>query len=160
MKVHGICRVAKVAFKKVGETSLLTLNVASDRKFKKVDEEKKTDFFNCKVWGKLADVMQNYIFVGKQININGILEMEEYTRKDGVKVSYACIRVSEIDLLADPKNKAFGKKEETLGVNETSIKEEVNQKESMEEDEYLRQLGFDALEDAYINPLSGDINFL
>jgi len=68
----------------------------------KVDFESKgkptADFINVVVWGKLAEVVANYVGKGKQVGINGKLEINLY-EKDGQKRSFAQVVAYNVDIL-------------------------------------------------------------
>jgi len=67
------------------------------------------DFINVVVWGKLAEVVANYVGKGKQVGVNGRLEINNY-EKDGEKKSYAQVVAYNIDILEwSTNNKEDGK---------------------------------------------------
>ena len=83
--------------KTVGETSLCNFSIASNRKVSK--DKQDTYFFECEVWGKLADILKQYGGKGKQIAIKGSLKQDTWDTPDGKKASKVKIRVEEIELL-------------------------------------------------------------
>ena len=56
------------------------------------------DFINVVVWGKLAEVVANYVGKGKQMGVNGKLEINLY-EKDGQKKSFAQVVAYNVDIL-------------------------------------------------------------
>ena len=64
--------------------SVCRFTVAVNRKYAK-DGDKKTDFFRCIAWRKSAEFLANYAGKGTQIVVEGHLEQEEYTDKNGNK---------------------------------------------------------------------------
>ena len=64
-----------------GEVTICKFNIAVQRRFKK-DE---ADFFNCVAFGKTAEFISKYFTKGRKIAINGEVENNNYTDKEGVK---------------------------------------------------------------------------
>jgi len=60
-------------------------SIAVNRPFAKKDAEVTADFFNIVVWGKRAETCTNYLQKGLQVAIQGRLQNNNYTDKDGVK---------------------------------------------------------------------------
>ena len=60
-------------------------SIAVNRPFAKKDAEVTADFFNVVVWGKRAETCANYLKKGLQVAIQGRLQNNNYTDKDGVK---------------------------------------------------------------------------
>ena len=60
-------------------------SIAVNRPFAKKEAEVTADFFNVVVWGKRAETCTNYLQKGLQVAIQGRLQNNNYTDKDGVK---------------------------------------------------------------------------
>ena len=60
-------------------------SIAVNRPFAKKDAEVTADFFNIVVGGKRAETCTNYLQKGLQVAIQGRLQNNNYTDKDGVK---------------------------------------------------------------------------
>ena len=60
-------------------------SIAVNRPFAKKDAEVTADFFNVVVWGKRAETCTNYLQKGLQVAIQGRLQNNNYTDKNGVK---------------------------------------------------------------------------
>jgi single-strand DNA-binding protein len=58
----------------------------------------RTDWHRVVAWGKLADIVQNYVKKGGQVYVKGSMRYEEY-EKDGVKRTVAKINARDIILL-------------------------------------------------------------
>ena len=65
--------------------SVAKFTLAVNRRFAKEGAEKKTDFFRCVAWRHGAEYLANYAGKGTQIVVEGHLEQEEYTDKQGNK---------------------------------------------------------------------------
>lgn len=80
------------------EMAIANFRLAVDRKFS--DE---TDFFPCAAFGRLAEFAEKYLFQGIKIVVNGRMENNNYTNKDGDKVYGVCFKLDEIEF-AESKN--------------------------------------------------------
>lgn len=85
-----------------------------------VNGEKKTDFFDCTAFGKTAEVIGNYFTKGQQILLDGSVQFNEYTDKNGVKKRSTNVIIERIEFVAAKKKaaensnfgEAFGYEEE------------------------------------------------
>ena len=68
-------------------TEYTNFSVAVDRRRKDKDGNKQTDFFKVSVFGKSAVFCQTYFHKGDGINVQGRMESDRYTNKDGVEVT-------------------------------------------------------------------------
>ena len=93
MKAYGIGRLTKDIELKYSQsgTAFMSNSIARDRKFAK---EKTTDFFNIKAFGKTAEAMEKFLHKGSKVFVEGELQAEEYTDKQGVKKQTTSIVVS------------------------------------------------------------------
>ena len=80
-------------FKTVGQTSLANFSLANNR-----------SYFDCVVWGKLAEVLKQYAGKGKQLMVEGRLEQSTWDGQDGKKQSKIRIRVENFQLLGGRPN--------------------------------------------------------
>jgi len=86
--------------KTIGATTVAKFSLASNKSFTVNGEKKeKVFYFDCEIWGKLADVLGRYATKGKQIAIEGGLEQETWDTQDGKKASKVKIRVENFQLL-------------------------------------------------------------
>jgi len=123
MKAYGIgrlCRDIELKSSTSG-TSYLANSIACDRKYSK---EKVTDFIPIKAFGKVADGMDKWLHKGSKILIEGDIQVDEYTDKNGVKKSTTSIVVSSWEF-AEGKGESTPEKKETdfLSVPETLVEE-------------------------------------
>ena len=69
-----------------------------------VNKNKETTFFfNCTAWEKTAELLQNYTVKGDKVGIEGELQSEKYTKKDGTIATKTFILVTQVELLAERK---------------------------------------------------------
>ena len=87
--------------------SMCRFSVAVDRKFSKQGEEKQADFFDVTVWRQTAEFVCKYFTKGRMIHIDGVLQNNNYTDKDGVK-HYSNIVMGESVSFCGDKSGAQG----------------------------------------------------
>lgn len=84
----------------VASTSVCNFSLATNRTYVANGEKKEeTHFFDCEVWGKLADVLKQYATKGKQLAVEGRLQQSVWDAPDGKKNSKVRIRVENFQLL-------------------------------------------------------------
>lgn len=79
-------------------TPVGTFTLAVDRRVAK-DKPKEADFIPCVVWGKTAEVVGNWCKKGKQIAVEGRIQVRSYDAKDGSKRYVTEVIVNELELL-------------------------------------------------------------
>lgn len=77
-----------------GTNLIAKYTLAVDRRYFR-DEENKTDFINCVVFGKGAEFAEKYLYKGTKIAITGRIQTGSYTNKDGQKVYTTDVIVEE-----------------------------------------------------------------
>jgi len=87
-------------FKSIKGTSVANFSIANNRTYTANNEKKdETHYFDCEVWGKLAEVIRDYAKKGKQIAIEGRLSQSTWDTPDGKKASKVRIRIDTFQLL-------------------------------------------------------------
>ena len=66
-----------------------------------------TTWFKVTLWGKQAEVANQYLVKGKQVYIEGRLRQEEYTDRDGVRRTSLVVNATDIQFLT-PKGDESG----------------------------------------------------
>jgi single-strand DNA-binding protein len=77
-------------------------NVACNRPFENAKGEKETDFIFVVAWKELAEVVVNYLRVGRKIYVEGRLQVRNYDDDAGVKRYITEIVAEKIDFLDSP----------------------------------------------------------
>ena len=72
--------------------------LAVDRK-----KDEKADFFNLTAFGKTGEFVEKYLKKGTKINVIGRLQNDEYTNRDGQKVTSTIIIVEEVEFCESKK---------------------------------------------------------
>src|SRR5499426_1283153 len=80
----------------VSKFSVATTEVWND---KGGQRQERTEWHNIDLWGKQAESLSEYLVKGKQVYIEGRLQTDEYTDKDGVKRKSTKIRCDKVVLL-------------------------------------------------------------
>jgi single-strand DNA-binding protein len=80
----------------VSKFSLATTEVWNDKSGQK---QERTEWHNIDIWGKQAETLTEYLRKGKQVYVEGRLQTDEYTDKEGVKRKSTKIRGDRIVLL-------------------------------------------------------------
>jgi len=87
-------------FKSIKGSSVANFSLANNRSYTANNEKKEeTHFFDCEVWGKLAEIIRDYGKKGKQIAVEGRLTQSSWDTPDGKKASKVRIRVETFQLL-------------------------------------------------------------
>ena len=83
--------------------AIASLTLAVDRKYKQ-NGQPTADFINCKAFGKIAEVIERYVFKGTKIAITGRIQTGNYTNKDGVKVYTTDVMIEELEFCESKNN--------------------------------------------------------
>lgn len=82
-----------------GQTTIGRFGLAVDRKGK----EQKADFFNLTAFNKTAMFAEKYLKKGTKVNVIGHLQNDEYTNRDGQKVTQTIVIVEEVEFCESKK---------------------------------------------------------
>lgn len=84
--------------------SVANFSIASNRKYKAGDETKEeVSYFDCVVWGKLAELCEKYVKKGDKVGIEGRLQQRRW-EADGKKASKVEIVVENVQFLSNKGN--------------------------------------------------------
>lgn len=89
-----------------GGTAVATFSLATTESYKDRDGNKKeeTQWHRCKAFGKLAEVIGEYVGKGDPLFVQGGIRYGKYTGSDGVERYATEIRVEEIRLLGGKRD--------------------------------------------------------
>ena len=90
-----------------GGDAVLSFRVASDIGF---GDKKTTNWFQCQVWGKRGETLQQYLQKGQQVTVYGQLTLREWHDKEGAKKLSPDVRVNEISLQGGKREEASEQK--------------------------------------------------
>lgn len=80
----------------VSKFSIATTEVWTD---KSGQRQERTEWHNIDLWGKQAESLSEYLVKGKQVYVEGRLQTDEYTDKEGVKRKSTKVRCDRVVLL-------------------------------------------------------------
>ena len=89
-----------------------SIGVSERWKDKNGDKQERTEWVNCSVFGKLADVVEKYLNKGSKVFVSGKMKTEKYTDKDGVEKYATKIIVRDLQMLGGKKDSQERKPEE------------------------------------------------
>lgn len=67
------------------------------------EREKETNYFDVKVWGKLAEICSTYLKKGKRIIISGKLKQSKWTTEEGKTRSKVSIIAQDVKFLPNQR---------------------------------------------------------
>jgi single-strand DNA-binding protein len=80
----------------VAKFSIATTEVWND---KAGQRQERTEWHNVDLWGKPAESLKEYLVKGKQVYVEGRIQTDEYTDKDGIKRKSTKVRCDKVVLL-------------------------------------------------------------
>jgi single-strand DNA-binding protein len=97
----------------VGETSVTTMFVAVNEKYKSNDGtlKEETGFYKVEAWGKRGEVCVEHLTKGSKVAVLGSLRQSKWEDKEGNKRTDTYIRANSVDFLS--------KKNDTIATEET-----------------------------------------
>lgn len=84
--------------------AVCSFQVAIDRKTK----EKSTDFIRVQAWDRLAEICNEFLHKGKEVYVEGSLQVRKYEDKDGKKREAYEVRAFEMQMLGSKSDGARG----------------------------------------------------
>lgn len=91
-------------------TAVARFGLAVDRRFRRSQDGAEADFFNCTAFGKQGEFVEKYLKKGTKVLLSGRIQNDNYTNRDGQKVSSVQIIAEEIEF-AESKNASGGRSE-------------------------------------------------
>ncbi|UOX35004.1 single-stranded DNA-binding protein [Flavobacterium sediminilitoris] len=84
-----------------GGKKLANITLATNESYTNANGEKvdNTEWHRLTAWGKIADLIENYVTKGKEIAIEGKLTHRSYEDKDGVKRFITEVIINDLLLL-------------------------------------------------------------
>lgn len=103
--------------------SVTRFTVAVERKYKGQNDERKADFIECVAWRGTADFVSTYFKKGQMIAVQGEIQTDTYTDKDGIKRKKWEINVEQVSFCGskeDATNNAIPEVKPDVVENATS----------------------------------------
>lgn len=73
-------------------------------------KQEKTEFHNCVLWGKLADIAGQYLSKGRRVYAEGRIETRDWTGQDGVKRYRTELVIDNLIMLDGPRGEGGANK--------------------------------------------------
>jgi single-strand DNA-binding protein len=89
----------------VAKFSIATTEVWND---KAGQRQERTEWHNVDLWGKPAESLKEYLVKGKQVYVEGRIQTDEYTDKDGIKRKSTKVRCDKVVLLGSGGGRGGG----------------------------------------------------
>lgn len=97
MGIGRLSRDPEVRITQDGNTTVARFGIAVDR------QRDKADFFNVTAFNKTAEFVEKYLKKGTKIGLEGQLRTDEYTNRDGQKVTSVYILADKIEFCESKK---------------------------------------------------------
>ena len=97
--IGRLTRDPEIRMTQDGQTTIARFGIAVDRRGK----DQKADFFNVTAFNKTAQFAEKYLKKGTKIAICGRIQQDEYTNKDGQKVTNVIIIADELEFCESKK---------------------------------------------------------
>lgn len=97
--IGRVCKDIELKFLPGNGTAVASFTIAIDRRFKKENGEKETDFIPIVIFGKQAESTATYSGKGKLIGISGRIQTRNYTNKESNKVYVTEVIAEEVQFL-------------------------------------------------------------
>ena len=101
-----LTRDAEIRYGAANNTAIARFSIAVDRRYKR-EGQPTADFFDCRAFGKLAEFVEKYLRKGTKIVLEGEIQNNNYTNKDGQMVYGMQIIAGNIEF-AESKASAAG----------------------------------------------------
>ena len=119
----GVTKDAELIFLTTG-TPKMVFTLAVEWNYQKDKNNKKVDFINMEMLGKGAENLCQYITKGKQIIVEGELNIDQY-EKDGEKRSFTKVKIDRIEFQKGGGNSNIEKKVEEPTFQEFDADEDI-----------------------------------
>ena len=97
-----LTRDPEVRYGGANNTAVARFSIAVDRRFKR-EGEPTADFFNCTAFGRTGEFVEKYLRKGTKVVLDGELQNDNYTNREGQMVYGMRIIVNNIEF-AESKN--------------------------------------------------------
>lgn len=90
--------------------SVANFNLATNRKYTngEGEQQEETTWFSITVWGKQAEVVNQYVSKGMQVYVEGGIKLHEWDGQDGTKHARLDVTANNVIFLSPKKQDAAG----------------------------------------------------
>lgn len=100
--VGRLTKDAELSYMKGSGVPVLKFYVATDRKYQKDKNNKKTDFIPCELIGKFAESIAQYMVKGSLVHNIGEIHIDKYTVGNETR-DFTKMHVENVRVLSSPK---------------------------------------------------------
>ena len=101
--IGRLTKDVEVKFTQSG-TAVGNFTLAVNRNFKNADGERETDFINCVIWRKSAEILAQYTKKGSQIGVDGRIQTRNYENDQGQRIYVTEVVVENFYFLESKKD--------------------------------------------------------
>ena len=88
----------------LNDTAVCTFTLAVDRPYNSQSNEREADFINIVVWNKIAENVAKYIAKGRQVGVEGRLQIRSYEANDGQRRWRTEVIANNVEFLGSSSN--------------------------------------------------------
>ena len=123
--VGNITRDIELRHVGANNTAVTDIGLAVNERVKRGDSyEDETSFFDCTLWGRTAEIANEYLGKGSSILVNGRLKQETW-EKDGQKRSKVKIIVNELQMLGKKGERNEHNQEQPKSQQDAAMNQDV-----------------------------------
>ena len=105
--------------------SVLRFQIACDRNYQAQGQERQADFIDCVAWRITAEFISRYFHKGSMIAIEGTIQTQNYTDKDGKQRKSVEVVANNVSFCGSKENGAQGNTEANMSNNVNAEYEEI-----------------------------------
>lgn len=104
-QIGRLTRDPELSYTPGNNTALCRFSIAGNRKWKSNGEQKEhVNYFDVSVWGKMAEVCNQYLSKGSQVHVSGELKQERFQDKQGQNKSKVIINADKVQFIGSNNN--------------------------------------------------------
>ena len=103
--IGRLCNDPEIKYVGKNNTAVTEFTLAVDRDYKNSDGNYDTDFINCQLWDKSAEIFCKYMSKGKLVGVDGKLNLEKYTSADGQNKIFPKVNCESFNFIPSSKSK-------------------------------------------------------
>ena len=101
-------------------TAVASFTLAVDRRFPNQNGELEADFINCVAWNKSAEFVANYFHKGKQMALEGRLQVRSYEGNDGQRRWVTEVVAEQIEFVGSKNDNSGSSRQDYQNNNNAS----------------------------------------
>lgn len=140
--INSVCLMGRLTYdpelrKTPSGVSVLSFQIACDRNYQKAGEERKADFIDVTAWRQTAEFVSRYFRKGSMIAVQGSIQTENYTDKDGNKRKQVQVVADQVSFCGSKAETGTGYQEFTQPAPSYASADNSDFEEIMDDDDEL-----------------------